>query len=113
GPQSVNVPVYKVKVRHSPGIIRLGLKQTKKARKGSLNSDTGQNYPAFALNSSLIFSTSTLRITGLKFWFFRVTFRTCDLDLSFRLLRFNRVTAMVCLFKGTQKVSPFAEFAKL
>src|SRR5690606_235960 len=65
-----------------------------------------------ALNSSLTFSMSTLRMTGLKFWFLRVIFRTFDFDLSFLLFRFNRVTAMTCVVKRNAKVSPFAEFAK-
>ena len=49
---------------------------------------------AFCLNSSLIFSTSTDFITGLKFRFLRDKSLTLDLDLSFLPFRFNLVTAI-------------------
>ena len=76
-------------------------------RHGSVYDLQGKNYAFFAaalaLNSSLIFSISTLFFTGWKFWIFKAVLLRAALALSFRFLRLSRVTDMTFRFKEAQK----------
>lgn len=62
-------------------------------------------FSAFALNSSLIFSTSTVFNTGLKFCIFSFCLLTAAADLSLRFFLLSLVTAMAFLLKRIAKIS--------